>query len=857
MLTYGGYPLLVPDDDGDLARWQLRLQDLAQTSLFAGQRSDVASCRFAARSRPEADKGIGIPVINWPPRPTPRLNSLYWPTSATRWAWGCFLADDETKDLIVADAHSVGGNTPLTLKWGDDNSQNPPLETAMYLLPPRPLSEVVIPGGVVRVDGWILPLVDARYWWQFISVSDLEVTEATTWSELFSSLGIRLGVTVDLPTAVEIPYLQPDPVEFTRRHDNAAILLEAAASSTGRRIVRRLDGTVRAEAPADAEVVVDTNPSVPWQQVAGGNFRSESGDLPAEVVVTFRKTDDDDLVADGELWTVEKGAPDEAGSQATAARTIHSAAYANHTGDVPTPFNECWLDCLAEKIRDDYYAWRSRRYDYTFAGALDLFPCGFDDAIQWSIGQPIGEDGHRAFTTRVQSLPPDCVAEVQGSQDPDHSTTTTPAPACTGECKWTWVAASNAWTLTTDGCEVTTTTTTTTTTSDPSTTTTVNPCCTSTTTTTTANPCQCTYPRFCGTSDGDCTYTFCSTSEIPEPPIACTTTTSTTSTTTTTCDCNTTTTTVAPAGCADGCDWAWLPNSGGSFSWNLVTNGCTSVDCYCPQPDDTPAECSYLHTDCVQTTTTARPPCAGVCIFWWTGGGWVATEVSCNTSSLHCYCLPPTVDGNECAPILMPCGSPSGDVETTTTTTQAPCASCYTSSTTTSTTTTGPCQSNCTWRWSESGNAWSLIANPCNPSCSCRQPAIDGHDDCEVTQTPCRSGTTTTSSTTTTTTTTTTSTTTTTTTTTTTSTTTSTTTTCPPAGAPGTCEGSPDLTCCVYVCTETGWEMTTNNCAGGDEQCFDANEGGCDPCGPGNVGECCAGLACLDATTTTTTTPPP
>ena len=370
------------------------------------------------------------------------------------------------------------------------------------------------------------------------------------------------------------------------------------------------------------------------------------------------------------------------------------------------------------------------------------------------------------------------VAFTSGTATPlGSATTTTLSPACTGECKWTWNAASNSWSLTTDGCATTTTTTTTTsaptTTSGP-TTTTFDPCACGAGTTTTAAPttttttptpsCECTYPRFCGQSDGDCTYTHCTTGEVAPAPIDCTTTTTTTttttstteptttttSTTTTTCDCNTTTTSTAPPGCTQGCDWIWIPNALGQWRWQITSNGCAS-HCPCPPPTEPGSECGTTHTECVTTTTTTvvppSPSCEGDCIYWWIQDRWVLTVGRCSYSIVPCSCSPPSEPGTsgQCYPLRQPCETPpSNTTTTTTTTTAAPCAHCYT--TTSTTTTAHPCTKDCTWRWSVAGNSWSLVDNPCLDSCSCSRPPRNGHLDCELAQSPCQLGATTTTS---------------------------------------------------------------------------------------------------------------
>lgn len=425
------------------------------------------------------------------------------------------------------------------------------------------------------------------------------------------------------------------------------------------------------------------------------------------------------------------------------------------------------------------------------------------------------------------------------------TTTTTPVPVCDGRCRWIWDEAGQKWTLDNDGCNPTTPEPTTTgepttteeptTTDEPATTTTPAPqscgCPTSTTTTsepTTTTPgpdCKCTYPLFCGTEDGDCTHTGCTTGDVnPQIPCTTTTTTSTTTSTTTTTneptttpDCNTTTTAdpgTPPPPCTLGCDWVVLFGS-----WRKVSSDCT-IDCPCPAPSGAAEECDTAHTPCVQqppppTTQPPPPSCTGNCVFWWTFFGWIKTSDGCHGVRTACFCRPPSSDGTVCGPYTVGCESPPSEPTTTlpppVTTTQHPC---YTTTgaptttiapTTTSTTTTtpAPCQRSCTWRWNSSSEEWDLDDDPCTGDCPCSSPPFDGAGDCdEVAQTPCQMQSTTTSTTTTTTSTTTT--------TTTTSTTTTSTTPCPIYQI--FCGGVEPH--CVQIFLECG-EMTCEECLEG------------------------------------------
>lgn len=440
------------------------------------------------------------------------------------------------------------------------------------------------------------------------------------------------------------------------------------------------------------------------------------------------------------------------------------------------------------------------------------------------------------------------------------STTTTAEPSCDGRCKWTWSAANQVWTLVTNGCSTATTTTsstttsstttttttttttlspttTTTTTSSSTTTTTANPCCTTsttttgspTTTTTTATPCGCIYPSHCGAVDGDCTYTYCAVGSVATS-VSCTSTTTSSSTTASPCNCNTTTTIAA---CAGSCKFAWLPTNAGS-TWVKVADPC-AASCPCAFPTANGTEnCEVDTRPCVSypSTTTPQPSCTGYCRYWWLPelGVWQLLLNNC-ADAWNCNCSPPTVDGDNCSSIDVPCHV----YGTTTTTTTDPCAFCYTTTTTSSSTTSttiGVCDGTCLWRWDATYGYWYVMSATCASSCPCVAPPYDGLSGCEIYQGKCAATTTTTTS----------------------STTTSSTTTAGP------CVGN-----CEWECSDLGggsyaWTLIDDTCSGGvSGNCVCESVPSSPPCNSGSIGVttfnyCSTSTTGAPTTTTTTTT---
>lgn len=430
MLTFVGEPLLFPGDLGmdtpqhpklpikiwrQLEEWLEYHHSLSDLSQFGDSEARILSARHACRSRFEQNKGLGLPVLNWPDPPPPRLNTLFWPTGASRWARGWFVITDKTATKLETKLRSLTGFKAGTLGFGDDGDgtvDTPVIGLNMYMLPPRLISHT---SNNDVGDLYLLPLVDERYFWQYKNFGDNTVTTSTTWANLFTTLGTQLGVTINATPTVASAYMKPDPTDFSRRFDNAALLLDAAAWSCGRRVVRKFDDSVTVQRTNEASSVLNANLDLPLRRLAGGDFSRFGGDQPNKLLVTFRKIKQYLLRSDNKLYTVEKVAPDGTRTAYNRQLTIHCAAYADYnTSDVLQ--NGTALGTLAGQIRDDFYAWADEDYDTTYAGIVSWTPSGFDDGVLWRIGALC--EGERQYQTRVNTLPSNFYSELHLASDP-------------------------------------------------------------------------------------------------------------------------------------------------------------------------------------------------------------------------------------------------------------------------------------------------------------------------------------------------------------------------------------------------------------------------------------------------------
>lgn len=429
-LSYGGEGLLF-DKDGRIQRFLDDYQPLDNLCEQIRQTVEERHTRSISGNR----QNVGLPHPEYPPAPPPRLNQLYWPSGATRWAQGFFLCGEAARFKIATAAYEGENKAlPFVFKFGSDT-----FTADMWLLSPHPIACVNPGAGQERL--WLLPLVDERYWWQFADAGDFNVTLDTTWitGGGGSLLETALGITIQAD-AVDARYLGPDPEELRRRYGSAAHLLEAASMSVGQRIVRGPDGTVRSQGwfNAKAALVLGITAYRPWAQIAGDAFATDPP--PEQVRVVFPRQIDYVALLD-KVWTAERDPPANTfDSLSPSVKTIRSTAYANYTftAEAADPNNASELNDLADAIAEDYYASCERRYDYTFQGIKRWYFNSYDDHALYNFGgealeklQPIVsiEDGGavhavldewwaRRVQTRIQSISSNTGDDQQLSQDP-------------------------------------------------------------------------------------------------------------------------------------------------------------------------------------------------------------------------------------------------------------------------------------------------------------------------------------------------------------------------------------------------------------------------------------------------------
>lgn len=351
-----------------------------------------------------------VPWINYPAPPSIAINTLFWPTGASRNAIMYTLATEKMKTDIET-AIAASSSTPL-LQLG--TSQKLRFSVPMHLLTPRPITSIGL-GDSDSKAAWLLPLVDQRFWWQYENTGALSWDNSTTWATAFANISTALGVSFTQDT-VDSDYLSPDWEEMTRQYDDIGTLLDAMCHSVGQRLIAVPDstGTIEIVDFYDTGGTILGFPTLDkeWKIAAGGAMRHSANEhhVPAHVRVVNRKFANGVADSAGAVFSYAKtpattvfDANDlESGSE----HAIHSSAWANFTAGGGAPDNNTDLDALAAQIAADYYASLTVQYDYTFIGTVpwDLTP--FDNFALWS-----------PKDTRVQTMPPNVGLRRMWHQD--------------------------------------------------------------------------------------------------------------------------------------------------------------------------------------------------------------------------------------------------------------------------------------------------------------------------------------------------------------------------------------------------------------------------------------------------------
>jgi hypothetical protein len=373
VLTYGGVPLCQPT---------------AQVEGWIQQNISLADVYEFARIHWPSDQSKPWKAPQTVPQEHPiRVNELFWPWGARRWAIGHFLVTDNQLAKIRPQAYS-GPNRykALPLVIGDERTDANKITTDLWMLPPRPLAQISNTNGM-----HLLTLVDERYFWWAKTVS-LTITEGTTaWTDVILSIESALGTSITKDT-VNAAYLKPT-AELAVKYEYLPTLLDDVAGLVGQRVVRNLAGVISTQNPLTAKTKQD-NQFGDWAKFAGGAFAfhpSFTHDLealvPQQVTVIFPNVVGG-VVPGTEIYSITYTLQNLGLAQFPApvmgyagAKFIRSGEGVNYTSGAANPDNFTNLDNLAKQLATDFYLWQLGKNHIAYAGIVPYVPEAISDIL--------------------------------------------------------------------------------------------------------------------------------------------------------------------------------------------------------------------------------------------------------------------------------------------------------------------------------------------------------------------------------------------------------------------------------------------------------------------------------------------
>lgn len=285
------------------------------------------------------------------------VGTLRWPWSASRFAIGHFLADNDQLAAIRQLVYQNGSYSPQPLIISDGVTA---MTASLWMLAPRPLAQ--------DSDGlsglWLLTLVDIRYFWWY-RAAQINVAEgSTTWADLYQQIAVALGITLTADPIADA-YLLPTAA-LTTAYRALPILLDVVAAAVGQRIVVQYDGvTVEALGPESAinrMLFTLASPAVAGEVISGGvaSVLDDRPRLPQSVTLVCPRLDNGIFTDTYTTYVITLQAlaltdiPEVAGFVGT--KVIHTAQTAKWNGGL-APLNDADLTALVIQTAADYYHW--------------------------------------------------------------------------------------------------------------------------------------------------------------------------------------------------------------------------------------------------------------------------------------------------------------------------------------------------------------------------------------------------------------------------------------------------------------------------------------------------------------------
>src|SRR5579859_2083492 len=381
------------------------------TMLSEGQKAEIASwldpqwmLLFATKNWPGLDlTNMGFRG-SLPVQPV-KMNSLYWPRDASRFAVGYFAADEKQLADIRTYLENNEDEGPFVIADGVNS-----ITTTLSMLPARPLQRVTGLPGL-----YLLTLVDERFFWWTRGGDYTFQPGVTTWLQLYASLATALGLTLttsppfglgtmtaDAPSAnylfpgedfadalaYQLAYLPGGtPAIANTGLLSLPVLLDAAAFSCGQRIVRQLDGTVQAINAATGRSIfaADLMLGDMTGRIMGDAFDDADSwlALPSSIAMTFPVLETHDR--NGQYFVATSNVLDAQGNDAGNGEqmTLHCTKGAIYLPGAGAPVNVTTLQKIADQAAADWYAWNSLGLDVVWQGAINWKMSGIESLVEY------------------------------------------------------------------------------------------------------------------------------------------------------------------------------------------------------------------------------------------------------------------------------------------------------------------------------------------------------------------------------------------------------------------------------------------------------------------------------------------
>lgn len=456
MIQIGNTPIMLQDPSGQIDQHIEKHHTLDLMRAFS---------KSAAVNIP---RGSNLLFPNYPALPAPRLNQIVLPTGATRWGYGLFLVTTSQKDAILAESALTTrkGKLKVTFSSGDSWKTAPATNAATFQthlsltmspLPPRPMTPTGLPAIAGVEDLWVLPMVDQRYWWQYLNVDLIESESFSTIQGIVDFLNTKLNNTATLfYSCPNTKHNKVPDIAAGNNYENVAVVIETLAWHIGCQVVPEINtNSVRgtAQDTGFALISVDDSPVI-----HDNNLRGRIGlapcTRPSSGAVTSPQSGFETVgfpaVAMGGPVTIVQGSaflpetlflpaagtyakrkPSEVGLSTV--RTV-----AGTSGVFRVKFKDA--DPVPDELRDqvvrDFYNRFARIHDYTFSGIQKWQLTAFDDCAVFTQARFTGSNEVR-FQTRVRSwmsnLMPETMVSASKTTPPTTGTGNTGSGSC-GNC---------------------------------------------------------------------------------------------------------------------------------------------------------------------------------------------------------------------------------------------------------------------------------------------------------------------------------------------------------------------------------------------------------------------------------------